>query len=374
MIIPVRVEDRDYDDNNHPFGDDTNFRVMVSKVAELTREISFMVIKDDKDEYHINPELNTAISTLSEDNMSYIRNIVNNLNDIRHVEDNLSVINVVKNLKDSIDYVVSNGSMLNELKSFIPEMKTFKTDVCISVDRIKNFSNRSRVYHDKIISDFNNKIVPKVDLLNKDITQLDSKLKHDIEAIETTYRDEIAYFNYEHKIKVERMCRECTSYRTINHQLKQIVWHIPKPCCMNIVKAGDIPSDVVSKAVDNYLATLQYGGGNPQALITQTEINQIVGQGLANGNIPLPTTDISKLGTMLGKVDTYATLPEIDQLGNPATVDDVAYLNKDDGEHKKGFYRYLGCNTKWEYLVGGSSTNELPTQEELHNAIGVNNG
>jgi len=55
-------------------------------------------------------------------------------------------------------------------------------------------------------------------------------------------------------------------------------------------------------------------------------------------------TKVASLGTFLGESDKYSTLPKKDQNKKDVTIGDFVHLTKNDGNHKRGLYRYDGTN------------------------------
>ena len=68
-------------------------------------------------------------------------------------------------------------------------------------------------------------------------------------------------------------------------------------------------------------------------------------------------TTVSALGTFVGAESTYASLPTIDKLNKPINAGDFSHLTVNDGNHKKGLYRYDGST--YLFITGDPAVLEV---------------
>jgi len=261
MIIG-RVEDRNASINFK----EKQLEQKINKILHIEKEISYMVIKDG-DEYKLNPRLDVFKDKFTSEHISILENIISNMNAIDKVAQNEAKISLVSTMEDNIANVLKDIEAIKKVEKAIPEIENFKQDMCISVERAKNFYLRGKDNVDAINKIYSQNIYPEVTKLNTDLVDLKDRITQDIIDIEAGHAQAIKWMNYDIQILLEPMCYECSTFIEFvdgpivdGKPTGTIYFHIPKPICVNSVSAS---VDIVKDSVDAYLKQL--------ALLTQAD-------------------------------------------------------------------------------------------------------
>jgi len=279
-MITGRVEDRNHklDLNKKGLTD------LIKKVADIEKEIKFLV-KDNGNGYEINQDLLNASNKLTPENLLVLNTVVQNISNIRMLVSDISNVNYVGTHRSIYESLVANISSVVDVSENMDFIKDLKSSMCITVSRSKSFAMRAKDYKEQIEKFYSNKIKPDIFKLENELTAALARLNQGITEIEASHIDARDWYNSDIRIKIKKMCYECSPFTThvkpiynIDGSVQKrgtVTFNIPKPICSKTINAD---SGLVKESVDLYLKELPNVGGEGGSIInlSQEELNALV--------------------------------------------------------------------------------------------------
>jgi len=263
-MITGRVEDR----TSYRQLRDKDLTSLVEIVANIENQIKYIVVEDNG-EYKLNPNIDNAISTLTNENLNDINKIIDSMNDIKLLSQNIAKISYIDSKKNVYEALYENIQNIEKLLQDIPFVKDIKNNLCSAIEQSKRYALISKTHKDDSIRYFTKEVRPKIDTLSTHIETAIARLNRDVKEIELSHKNARDWYNSDIKLNIINMCYECNPFTTyIEPQYNEdgsvsergtIIYHIPKPMCVHNV----VPSEsIVRDSVDAYLETLPNLGGS----------------------------------------------------------------------------------------------------------------